>query len=384
MFIKRDKKPNLDQAGIVSLIVVVILAVVMGLVAVGFTKLMDRELRQSLDRELSTQAYYAALAGLDDARAYLADGGTAFNTCDGWKNTTNGPQFFTSDLSGSNISKYSCVTIDTNPDNLQYFIGRDQSVTFSITKPNLGNLYFGWQQNPSPGTFAPLGSLGHLPQESSAPANNAGLLETGLYPVPQSWPGAADTNAALNAAARTYYMYPVGGTGTPGAVNYSSNGSFVPGNCKYPNSNPVTGSAGGRMCNTLITGLNGTANTYYVRLTARYAPIVVTVQATNGGGTNAINLGGIQAVVDVTGQGTDVLQRIRARVALGNQYQTPNFGLQSMVAICKGFDVPLVSQGNYGNPSIDPNIQAFNTDSACTTPGSGGQVGSPAGDSSPH
>jgi hypothetical protein len=384
MLIKRDKKAKRSQSGLVSLIVVSILAVVMGLVAIGFSKLMDRELRQSLDQELSTQAYYSALAGLDDARAYLAAGGTGFNTCNGWQNTALGPQYFMTDLSGGNLAKYTCVTIDTNPDNLSYPINRDQSVTFAVSKPNLGDMYFGWQRNSNPGFFQALEALGRLPQESSAPANAAGLLEVSLYPVPQGFAGSADTNATLNSLARTYYMYPNNGTGTPGSTPYSSNGNFVPGNCKNPNNNPLTGSAGGMMCNTKITGLNGGVNTYYVKLTARYAPIVVNIQATNSGGNSSQTLGGVQAIVDVTGQGTDVLQRIRARVALGNQYQTPNFGLQSMVAICKGFDAPLPLPNTYGPPSLDSGISTFNTDSACRWPSTGGAVGSSASDLRPH
>ncbi len=364
--LRKTKKPKTDQSGLVSLIVVAILAVVLGLVAVGFSKLMDRELRQSLDRELSAQAFYSALAGLDDARAYLGAGGTGFDKC-------NSPpslgQYFTSDLSGSSgIAKYSCVTIDTQPDNLVYQLGKDQSVTFQISKPNMGRMYFSWQNDQTPSSFTPLGSLGSLPQESSITSQTGGLLEVNLYPIPNGFPGSSDTNATLSSLSRTYYMYPNGGSGTPGCVSYSGSncgsgsigkGGFVPGNCKIGNTFKVGGSsANPQMCNSFISGINLSPTNFYVRITARYNPIDVTVQAATNGGQSLTQIPNAQAIVDVTGQGTDVLQRIRARIDIGNNFQTPLYGVQSMESICKGFDVSVTSPGTYGPSTSDSNISA--------------------------
>ena len=359
----------------------------MGLVAVGFSKLMDRELRQSLDRELSSQAYFAALAGLNDARAYLANGGGALNGCSDWKTNALAQQYFTDNLDGSGNAKYTCVSIATNPNELIYTLKTDQSVTFSVSKPNMARMYFGWENNPKPASFVALGSTGTLPQESKPPlpSNATGLLEVGMYPIPAGFSGSADTNASLTSFARTYYMYPNSGGGAPGSVDYSSNGNFVPGNCKTSNSNPVNGStAAPRMCNTYISGLQGGGgtNTYYVRLTARYAPIVVTIQAANNGGNSLSAIGNGQAVIDVTGQGTDVLQRIRARIDISKNFQAPSYAIQSMVALCKGFRMNIDSLGQYGDPSIDPGIP--NSDGACAVPSSGGPVGGSAGDLGPH
>src|SRR4051794_36665296 len=95
-----------DESGIISLIIVAILSVVMALVAVGFAKLTDRELTQASDRELSAQAFYAAEAGINDARAYLKACDPANNpsgTCD-FTGCTNWPalgnSYFVSSLDG--------------------------------------------------------------------------------------------------------------------------------------------------------------------------------------------------------------------------------------------------------------------------------------------
>jgi len=400
MFKKGNKKDAKKQSGLVSLIVVSILAVVLGLIAVGFSQLMDREARRALDNELSAQAYYAAISGLNDARAYLAAGGTDFSGCTNWPALGN--QYFVSDLSnGSNIAKYSCVSIDSSPNDLVYTIPEDQSVTFKISQQNINRLYFGWENANNHSTFVPLtpsGTTGSLPQEPGLPSNNAGLLETSVYAVPFGYttqvpPGyPSDSNAILNTLARTYFMYPNSGGGAPGGIDYTQkNGSYVPGNCKSPNVDPVTGSNSDyRLCNTYIDNLNFNGvnhtlnNVYYVRLTARYAPLNVKVQATQlngaGGQTPITGISDAQAVVDVTGQGTDVLQRIRARIDLTKAVQQPSYEIQSMAEVCKGFDVEMVAQGVYGDASNDPSISGYNYNNACAFPDGGGNVVGTGGD----
>lgn len=392
MLKKGNNETAKDQSGIVSLIVVSILAVVLGLVAVGFSKLMDRELRQSLDRELSAQAYYSAVAGLNDAVAYVFGGNPGFNSCNGWSNSS----YFSNDLSGgSKIAKYSCITIDTNPDYLVYELKPDESVTFNINKPNMGRMYFGWEKDPinkppplGPG-FVALGNTGQLPQESNPPSNATGLLEVGLYPIPNNCKGVPNTDACLAANSANYFLYPnANSNNSPGVAPYTigdysqasgpsgSNGKFVPGNCSTTNNFVVLGASPStkRQCNAYIDNLQALSSNYYVRLTARYSPVIVTVQVTNGGGQSLGAIGNVQAVIDVTGQGTDVLQRIRARVALSHQVQVPAFGLQSMDSLCKGFDAQVSSPTAYNTITLDPNVQTFNTDSTCITPTSGGNI----------
>ncbi len=381
------------QAGVVSLIVVSILTVVIALVAVGFSKLMDREVRQSLDNELSTQAYYSALAGLNDARAYLAAGGGALTGCSDWKTAPLGTSYFSSDLSGgSNLAKYSCVSINTTPNELIYTINPGQSVTFGVNLASFSQavdkLYIGWEKTSYQTGPRPLGAFTSLPQQSGLPADATGLLRVGLYPSPGS---GQTTNAALTNLSRTYFMYPDPGSaaGQFGSVGYASNnGNFVHGDCFANNTNPINNpEAAARYCNSAITGLSGLTsagdNIVYVHLTAQYTPLVVTIQATTSASNfvaSPLSFNNVQAVVDVTGQGTDVLQRIRARIDLSNAYQTPDYGVQSMVAVCKGYEINVPTQGQYGGSTVD----TYNGDSACATPGYGGSIATSPSDQPPH
>ncbi|HVS79135.1 MAG TPA: hypothetical protein VHD84_02510 [Candidatus Saccharimonadales bacterium] len=370
-----NKRKNTDESGVVSLLVVSVLAVVLALVSIGFSHLMDRELRQAEDRELSAQAYYSAEAGINDARSYLQADTDSFTGC---ATPASAAQFVSSgDLSnGSDAARYSCVSVDTTPTELIYALAAGQSITFKVSQAEMASMYFGWENQSYPNGPQPLGGIGTLPREDQIGANSTGVLRVGLYPVPTTMPGGiSNTNDYLSYISRTYFMYPNGGSGSPGSVSYSSNnGSFVPGNCNVSRPIPINNpSATPRYCNSVITNLSGSSNTYYVRLTAEYAPLNVSIQTTNGTNSTPLSFNNVQAIVDVTGAGTDVLQRIRARIDLANNYEAPSYGLQSMVAICKGFRVYVTDLGQYGNV-MPPDQSVNNSDGACAQPNGGGSI----------
>jgi hypothetical protein len=376
MFMKKSIAQ--DERGIVSLLVVSILAVVISLVAIGFSHLSNRELRQALDRELSSQAYYAAEAGIDDARAYLAAGGTAFSGCQ----PPAGSPYFTSSLDGSGVVKYSCISVIDAPQTLSYNLDAGESKVIKINAAGLKNLYIGWE-NRQYSKSGPqwLGSVGNLPREQGLNADVTGLVRLGIYPVPA---GSAD-NDALASLSRAYFLYPNSGSGSPGQRDYTggsyssggtgtgpsgNNGDFIPGNCKNsnpkPNPLPSNDQAILSYCNSEITNLNNSNNLYYLYITARYADLYVRIQGTDGSG-KPVKFTGSQGVIDVTGKGTDELQRLRARIDLGNQYNWPSEAIHSMDGLCKDFSLDVVAQGQFDNPQV-----LDQSDTACQAPSGGG------------
>src|SRR5665213_517516 len=70
---QKRTKGQKDESGVVAIIVVMILVTILALIRVGFSKLMNREVRQALDRQLSVEAYYAAESGTNDAKSYLSN-----------------------------------------------------------------------------------------------------------------------------------------------------------------------------------------------------------------------------------------------------------------------------------------------------------------------
>ena len=375
-------KFNHNESGIASIFVVMTLMTILALISISFSHLMNREVRQSIDRQLSVAADYAAESGVNDARDYLINGnGASFPGCA----TPNGDKHFVNngDISGDSIEKYTCVAINTSPKELKFNLNAGESATFKMTLPAMDKLHLGWSR---PGSLAPLattsGSLviGQLPREDQLTPDSTGILRTALYPViPGSGNAGVDTNAALEQASETYFLYPHGGSGTSeGSVNYTGtsghakDGSFVDGNCNgstFP-SLPLT-QATKQFCNSVITNLSGVASTYYIKLSAIYSPLVVTLEASDSS-NKVLQVPGVEALIDVTANGNDILRRQEAILPLAQGYSSPNYALESMNAVCKLFQVPVTAQGFYGTPVLDP--AAPNNDGACSLPSAEGDI----------
>jgi hypothetical protein len=378
----KNENPGNEQ-GIVAFLVVAVIATLLALITLGFSHLMGREVRQALDRQLSEQAYYAAEAGVNDARNYLAAGGGSSTNCAPPTDINPSPFVSGGDISGDKNVRYSCITLDSTPKELIYNLDPGKSISFKLTLAALDKLYFSWENQAYNGAPQVLGGRGQLPRADLLSPDATGLLKVGLYPVVTSCGGQADTDNIMACAGRNYYMYPDawggGGTPTPGPVTYSNanaNGDFVDGNCSTNHPNlPYTASTP-RFCNTVINGLNGvssSANTFYVQLTAYYQKISISIQASDNTGANkSLQIPNVEGVVDATGTGNDVLRRLEARVPLQSNSTNPAFAIVSNQGICKGFRVPVVSQGQYGNAYLDNGIP--NDDGICGLPDGSGSV----------
>ena len=372
----RNDRPSDDQRGVISIIVVSILTITLALIAIGFSRLADRELRQASDREESVQAYYAAQSGVNDAIAYIADGGTAFSGCANWPSSpVNGNQYFAPDLSSPagepGAAKYSCISVDPTPQTLSYPVTPGKPQIVKISASGLKNLLIGWQN--TNGGMAGLGSFGDLPIENGLNPNATGVLRVGIYQVS----GGSVSNDDLANDSMVFYLYPNSGSGNPGSATYSpgqykikangpigSNGDFVRGNCRASGNQPY--------CSSEIKGFSN--NTYYLYLTAQYAPLSVQITGTNAA-NKPVSFSGDQVSVDVTGQASGQIQRIRAAIGLNDQFDTPNYAVQSMETLCKAFNLeilpPVGGVGQYGSATL---ASGAPSDNACQAPDGGGPI----------
>lgn len=377
-------KSHKDQRGIVSIIVVSILTITLALIAIGFSKLADRELTQASDRELSNQAYYAAQSGISDAIAYLSSpGATSFPGC---APPAAARTYFQPNL--ANGAEYSCISVNNTPQVLTASgLAPNNPQVLLVSGSNLRDLYISWE-NAQISKAAATGlnpTYGNLPREDTLAGGETGLLRVGIYRVPAG--DHSDTNAGLAAHTAVYYLYPnwSGGSPSAGAITYAENyslangpggsdGSFVHGNCsltpKTPPSNPQQ--AATYFCNSEIKGLDP-ASTYYLYLTSQYATLNVNVTGDDGGSPtpSPVTFSNSQAVIDVTGQGSDVIQRVRAHVNLASPFDVPAYAVQSMETLCKDFTVTLgTSPNQYG--AATPLDSA--NDPACVGPAGTGTI----------
>ncbi|MEO8785403.1 MAG: pilus assembly PilX N-terminal domain-containing protein, partial [Candidatus Saccharimonadales bacterium] len=328
---------NQRDRGFVSILVTMILMVVTSLIVLSFAFLARQNQTRNLNQQLSTQAFYAAESGINDAVVQIK-ANPAFNNTDCGQTTKIGAQ--TIGDASLNVS-YTCVLVNQSPTDLKYDnISTDSSTVVHIHVNNPGILQISWQDASKPPTASSFvtdlaGRPFNLPQTSVTGGqlfnlvNNAGILRTTVIPTANAQQ--LDGDSLLNNS-RNFFLYPYGTTApnSAGSANMSAaDGSFVDGHCS------ASTTAYQFACNVQI-GLVG--NDFYVRLKSIYRASAVDIKVLgNDQVPQAIT--GAQAVIDATGKAQNVLRRVQVRLPLTAAYYYPEFGLESGDTICKRFSV---------------------------------------------
>lgn len=314
-----------NQSGLVSIVVSITFILIISLITTSFALLARRETRQALDRQLSTQAFYAAESGINDA---IEKGITSNDNCSD----------FTAVLTEG--LEYTCVLVDQTPSSLQ--LGsvdtKDSTVVKVEAQQNIDTIRISWQgSDGDEAQFAPAGSNFALPQQDagSSFADSTGILRAMIIPVSNG--NLSRANLINNS--QTLFLYPeaAASAGSTGGFEYKTenaqHGEIIDGACNVGNTDSLP-----QHCNVDITGLSGT--TFYIHLRGIYQSSGVTIQAFSGGNTDdPVELLNGQTVIDATGKATDVLRRVQVRVPVNFEYIVPDFALESVEDICKKITV---------------------------------------------
>lgn len=337
MIISRHKHSK-NQDGVVAIIVVVLIMLILTLIVLAISQNATKEQRQTLDRQLNSQAFYAAESGINevydclrktpgsDARCNLP----SISTCSNGFSASN-------NLDSDGVFKYSCVLYDKSPPTLEFSIPIDNSEVVPIEGRNpatgapvaINRLTFSWKDPQGTGTFSgcnttPVLSNNYFPTQTGRTSCHAGILRIDLISV------VSPTRSNLINNNFTAFLVPMrpgsAGTGSLG-YNLLNKGVIGPARC----------TAGGT-CAITITGFSLPAGQkMYLHMRSIYNANSVTVSAAQGGA--AVNLVGAQALIDSTGKANDIIKRLEVRVPLNRQYNFPEFSIQSGSDICKLYDV---------------------------------------------
>jgi hypothetical protein len=391
---------NNKQTGFVSIIVTMIVIVLVTMIALSFALLARQNSNQGLNSQLSTQAYYAAESGVNEAVRQLKAGSLGNQTTCANALTNNAK----ATLDASKPVKYTCVLVSQSPKDLRYSDVSTESSTIVHVRvgsgqPDISTLQISWQST-APDTaragnnFAAPSSNFYLPQKAfmdGSPVtdsaynkqnaefpNYTGILRATIIPT-----SAANSADNLYSSSQDLFLYPRAATSANnlGSVQFrGSSGpavSFVNGNCDV-NSKPY-------FCNVKITGIN--TKDLYLRLKGIYHHSQVQIRAFSGNistsdtdtAGNRMEMVGSQAVVDATGRAVDTVRRIQVRVPLEDHYRYPEYAIESGDSICKiyslwpgGAKYNLPDSSLYSGP--DSNNAALDR-AACALPGS---IGPPA------
>lgn len=307
-----------NTQGFVAIITAFIITAVLSVITISFVVVMGRERTQARDRQLSSQAFYAAESGVNYAlKTKLAQKPECTSL---------------SSIDAVQAVSVPCILVQDNPDQLVFDdVNTQRPVVFKINE-QLNDMTITWQ-NPSnkPLWYPTMSATPNFPS-SSTWGERVGVIEIIIYPIK-----ATVNSTDLLTSARTYYLYPkVGPTNSPANVDWGPNppaagntdGSVVGGNCSAT-STP-------KHCQARITGMGsiGAVNGYVIRLRAIYNTASLTING-NGPGGSPSSLTGAQKVIDVTGKASDVLRRIQVRTPQRAGYDLPLFAIETAESLCK-------------------------------------------------
>ena len=307
-----------NQRGVASLMVTTVLILVLGLIIVGFSQATRRNQRETLDRQLSTQAFYAAESGVNGviaAAEATLQAGSAVDTQD----SCDGSSYPVNDLQDG--VEVTCLLVSNELESLNYSDVTESSGTIvpleGANNEQIGSVELTWYSKE--GTATP----------ADACANNTNLPDRagwgdcgyGLLRVDASPSASGDTSAT----AMTTFFKPRN-SASGGSIGYSlGGGGLVLGNCNNS------------QCVGRITGMGGTS--YYLHVRSLYKDASLSVRAFTPGGAPILLTGQLQ--IDSTGKAQDVLRRIQVRAPLQGQLTNniPLNAIESTSSICKRFTV---------------------------------------------
>ncbi len=314
-----------NESGLVSIIVTVILMLVISLIVLGFAKFVRREQRQALDRQLNTQAFYAAESGVNDAIEAIEGGYSSAKTECG--PPAPGPlvpaSLLDNQVDAAKGVSISCLLINPTPDHLLLSVKTTESTLVPI-KNNNGTTFTSieiyWSDQAGGSDFS-CGPVGEFTTQSTWPCET-GALRVDLVPL------ANPTRDNLIANTFSAVFFPTTGSGTIALVDAQgrfNQGAIVGASCLATQSPGV--------CKVTIDTSAVSESSYYLKIRSLYRTNTVRIIANDI--TGRVLFSGAQAIVDSTGKANDILRRVQVRKPLYDQLTVPDFGLQTADTLCK-------------------------------------------------
>lgn len=348
---RQKKQIDTDESGFAAIVIAIVMVLVLSLTTLGFSQLVNREQKSATDKHLSSQAYYNAETGVNDAAKAINEG---FNE----KKEKCGP-LTTSDSGASLVSSkylknnsvggagnsYTCLLIDPNPSDLQYTSIDDQSSKTVIisgvnpSNPNehkpIGRLVIGWKQaGDGASSFVTSGFINFKAKDDANPWNYDPVLRVSLTPIDDK--SLINRNSLISNTFTSFFYPSAGSANSPGSINNASgeqgvsSGKITSGNC---NSGNTVNSTTPQACNVVIRN-NDPHSDYLLNMRSIYGKSRVSIYALDTAG-NPLNIANAQTVIDSTGRAQDVYRRIQTRIPSKNVSEHSDYAIEAASGICK-------------------------------------------------
>lgn len=339
------KKHN--EQGLASIVIVGVLVILLALITLGFSKIMNRAVNNSLNNQLSAAANYAAQSGINDAMAYIKGQASPDDVSSSDCTTLLREPGLSSlvDLSGDGNTKLTCLLVNPRPTDLMYqqLPPNGSQIIKSTTSDVVDKMMFSWQASNGTNNSLPSSlSLSDVPTWNSN--SYVPVLRVGLYPVPPN-----GKIAGIQANSKTFFLAPGNGGGLVTTIPYSTaDGSVIQASCNARNTG-ISGLSADYTCNAIISGLYTLVapdSYYYVTLTPLYNQADVKVKALNTQ-NQAVNFIDVQTVIDATAKANNAKKRLQERVdsntngdnIAASDYATSDYAIRSAKALCKQIEL---------------------------------------------
>jgi len=350
---KRPKITKMDEDGMASILVTLIMSVVITLIVLGFSQVATREQSNSLQNQLSTTAYYAAETGVNDAINIIQ------------KNSQTNPNY-----PASYYAKNACgapPTATPAPNNgALYSPLYTGSTTFVGNNSLSGAIYSCLLVNPSPSEIATTVSSNPqvIPINTGVPVASINIT----WNSNQQWNG-SDCNASADrefapndnsnwrcelSVLRVDFVTVASGGFSEASLLSNSNSAFIlPFNSSDSSCNGNVSFGGS--CNSIYgatcsasTGCSiniATPNTsrssstvYYMLVSSIYGSSDTwRAKAMPPGSNSPLPLNNAEYIIDSTGVSHGVSKRIQVAVPILQSTNIPGYAIQTSSGLCKRF-----------------------------------------------
>jgi Tfp pilus assembly protein PilX len=331
-----SKSLKKNELGMVAIVITSVLMIVISLIILGFTQTIRREQRQALDRQLSTQAFYAAESGVNLARKVIneqLDNGEATdkNSCEESGRYTG--KYAIDSSTGSEIT---CLLVNPFLEKYEYQgVSTDSKVVRltgngGVAIPRIG---ISWQSN-SPSAYT--GCSAGIPAVPFPAAWGCSepVLRIDLVPLNGSL-----TQASLQASQFTSFLYPINGGGVTSIPSGNGTGANIGTISAVKCANAPA--AGYKYRCTAEIQIAAPVNSYGLRMQGIYKPAAVSIGATDSSG-NPITLINGQIIIDSTAKAVDVVRRLQARINVNSGVNdSPDFAIETggALGLCKQYTI---------------------------------------------
>ncbi len=357
----KNKFAITSEDGFAAIIITMIILAIIGLLVLGFATNTINNQKIALDNIFSTQAYYDAESGINDAfttiSAYEKTANDLSNLPASINNCTNNSYV----VSNSNVldsnNSYTCLLVNPQPTTLEFKpISQLQGQVFPIESPppvsgprsNINFIVFNWQSHNLTGSPSFSGCntiLGKFSTPNNINSSNCTAPVIQIDFVPMNKIVANSTPTSLNQSTVNFYLEPISSNNfsTPVSGTISSPTTPMEGYIYRPFCSPAVVANFEFSCYFVMqVPASLVSNGYYVHLVPIYYDADVSVSGSVGASyssSSSVPLFGAQALIDSTGDAAGVLRRLEERVCISTlcNNSSPSAPIISNGDICKKF-----------------------------------------------